>query len=355
MIAARAAVVVTVVDTIAAATDFSEHASLTVGITSRPFFSREREATMSEASKITESARELRLRRERGPSGEVARVTGPGVGSVVTPVGRGRLLALSSGGSMFAMSPIDAPGFDMFGKAAEITWAPRMGDDERILFASIEPDDAGEDRWLVCVTTKGRFNKTPMSRFREIRQSGLAAINVERFDKLMSAMITGENDVVWCVTREGHVSLVPLAHVVPTARATSGTLVVKTRATGDVIVAAGRMLSGDPLWIVTEAGFVQRVDPRHVPRDLVGKVGVKSLHAGKENGGVVTAEQFPDTEVVHFVTSTGREISVNLYDWSKRETAAAAGAGGAVSGLRMATLEANERVVSILPVSLPPR
>jgi DNA gyrase subunit A len=284
------------------------------------------------------------LVRVRGEAGERVVVGAPWGVRWDVACGTGRLWALSSGGTLFELTPIDAPKFDMFGKAPMVPWTPKLSPRETFVWGMIAPEDLSE-RFLVCVTARGRFNKTPCERFCGLRQTGLAAIQVERLDHLVTAVLTREDDTVWAVTRDGRLSMIPLAHVIPTARASSGTHVVKTRRASEGIVAVGVVAGNDPLWIVTEFGFVQRVETASVPRDLVGKNGAQSVHIGKDNGTVVGAVQREDRGFLRLTTDKDRTLEVSLAATHTGPSLTAG--GGALSGVPVVKLEDGEKILAL--------
>jgi len=82
-----------------------------------------------------------------------------------------------------------------------INLLPMEGDEK--VSAMIKLPENEENVYLSMITRKGVIKRTALSDFRNIRKSGIIAINIDEGDVLENVLITGGNDDIFVATRDG--------------------------------------------------------------------------------------------------------------------------------------------------------
>ncbi|MEJ2677907.1 MAG: DNA gyrase subunit A, partial [Gemmatimonadota bacterium] len=115
-----------------------------------------------------------------------------------------------------------------------------------------------DDRWLVFATRKGTVKKTALSRYGNIRVTGVNAINIGEDDELIDVRITEGDDQVLLATHEGMAIRFHESDVREMGRATTGVRGIRLGAKDDYVVGmvvARKGTNGSgTLLVITEKG-----------------------------------------------------------------------------------------------------
>ena len=90
-------------------------------------------------------------------------------------------------------------------------------------------------KYLFFATRNGKVKKTEATEYQNIRQSGLAAIELEKDDQLLNVVPTTGNDKILLVTSDGKSILFEESEVRPTGRATQGVKGIELKQ-GDYVI-----------------------------------------------------------------------------------------------------------------------
>ncbi len=159
---------------------------------------------------------------------------------------------------------------------------------------------------LVFATARGLVKRTELSRYQNIRVTGIQAILLEEGDELVDVALTDGGSEVLLATREGQVVRFAERRVRTTGRATYGVRGLKLKGREDRVVAMTPVSRQFPsLLTVTSTGFGKRSpveDYRLTGRGASGVIGIKT---GGRNGHVVTVLPVTGDDEVLLTTQKG--------------------------------------------------
>lgn len=191
---------------------------------------------------------------------------------------------------------------------------------QSVLTVSNQPN--AEQKYLFMVTKKGTVKKTEISKYNNVRQSGLIAIKLEPKDELCWAKITSGNDHILLVSHEGKSIRFNENDVRPTARDTMGVIGIALLKE-DYVVGMEALSSRAPqsldkrkkvfrdILVVMERGVGKRTDFTEFPLQKRGGTGVKVAEVTPKTGKVVCS-QFVDESVEQIVLTSKQAQIIKL-------------------------------------------
>lgn len=145
-------------------------------------------------------------------------------------------------------------------------------------------------KFLLFATKNGKVKKTSAEEYQNIRQSGLAAIDLERDDQLLAVRQTTGNDKVLLITAAGKCILFEESEVRPTGRATQGVKGIELKE-GDYVIGM------DVITAAEEAQGQNSYEVLVISDNGYGKKTVLNEYTpqGRGGQGVFTAKLTPKT------------------------------------------------------------
>jgi DNA gyrase subunit A len=214
---------------------------------------------------------------------------------------------------------------------------------ERITAAVAVPGfDVAE--YIFVATAKGIMKRMALSEFKNVRVSGLIAINLEEGDELGWARLTSGKDEVIMVTAGGFAKRTKEEDFRPMGRSAKGIAGIKLQA-GDRLTAVEVVVPNGTLLIITDKGFGKRVDLNEyrtmgrVTRG-VATIDLKSL---KSVGKIASARVVEKDDQVTLISNNGIMLRVDS-DAIKKQ-------GRATKGVRVMNMDKNDSVASIGRIS----
>ena len=157
-------------------------------------------------------------------------------------------------------------------------------------------------KYILLATQKGVIKKTSIDKFRNIRQSGLAAIKLDDKDQLTWAKLTDGNSQVFLVTHNGKCIRFNEADTRPMGRHTRGVRGILLKE-NDFLVSMdivpqsveksdknSKEKSFRHLLVVTENGVGKRSDVYLYPIQKRGGIGVKVANLTSKTGNIAAAQ-----------------------------------------------------------------
>lgn len=199
-----------------------------------------------------------------------------------------------------------------------------------------------EGLYILMATEKGIVKKTDLKHFSNPRPSGIIAISFDDGDKLVGAVLTNGSNEVLISTKEGMSIRFVEEDVRPMGRSARGVkgieLEGKDRVVSlDVVVPAAQLLT------VSEFGYGKRTDAEEYRSQSRGGKGIITIKTSERNGSVVSSLQVKDSDEIMVVTSGGKLVRLRASDISV--------IGRNTQGVRIVTLDENERVTSVTRLS----
>ncbi len=173
-----------------------------------------------------------------------------------------------------------------------------------------------DETYLFMATKKGIVKKTFVSEYRNIRKSGLQAINLKDDDELIEVKVTNDTQDIIMVTRHGHCIKFNERDVRATGRASMGVIGMNL-SYDDEIVAMQLSSQGEYLLFVSEFGMGKRTETSEFPVQRRGGKGIKCYKITGKTGNVVAAKAINEDNEVMIINTEGiiiqlmvREVSI---------------------------------------------
>lgn len=187
--------------------------------------------------------------------------------------------------------------------------------DEKIT-AMITMSGFDDETYLFMATKKGIVKKTLVSEYRNIRKSGLQAINLKDDDELIEVKVTNDTQDIIMVTRHGQCIKFNERDVRATGRASMGVIGMNL-SYDDEIVAMQLNSQGEYLLFVSEFGMGKRTETSEFPVQRRGGKGIKCYKITGKTGNVVAAKAINEDNEVMIINTEGiiiqlmvREVSI---------------------------------------------
>jgi DNA gyrase subunit A len=216
------------------------------------------------------------------------------------------LLFFSNRGRVYLKKVYEIPEGGRYARGKAIVNLLEVEEGEQIT-ACIPIKEFDEKRYLLMATRKGRVKKTPLAAFRNIRRTGIIAVNLLEGDELVSVALTDGGCEVVLGTRNGKAIRFSEKDVRPMGRAAAGVTGIKLER-GDRVV--GMVVTTESITIlaVTENGYGKRTPLEEYPLQRRGGKGVINILTTPRNGPVVEIKGVKDEDELVLMSSQGMAI-----------------------------------------------
>ena len=174
---------------------------------------------------------------------------------------------------------------------------------ERIT-AMITMSEFDDETYLFTATKKGLVKKTLISEYKNIRKSGLQAINLRDDDELIEVKVTNDSMDIIMVTKHGQCIRFNEKDVRATGRTSMGVIGMNL-SYDDEIVAMQLNTQGDYLLFVSEFGMGKRTRIDEFPVQHRGGKGIKCYKITEKTGNVVAAKAINEENEVMIINTEG--------------------------------------------------
>ena len=164
-----------------------------------------------------------------------------------------------------------------------------------------------DDRYLFFSTFQGTVKRMPLSAIKNIRVSGIRALNLDEGDELIDVRLTHGDDRILMVTHDGMSICFDENDVRPMGRQAVGVRGIKLRQ-GDFVVGAANVSEGGDLLTVTENGYGKRTDIAEYTVQGRGGQGLKNYNITEKTGKVCGAKLVYGNEDVILISDDGTAI-----------------------------------------------
>ena len=185
---------------------------------------------------------------------------------------------------------------------------------ERIT-AMITMSEFDDETYLFMATKKGMVKKTFISEYKNIRKSGLQAINLRDDDELIEVKVTNDLQDVIMVTKHGQCIKFNEKDVRATGRASMGVIGMNL-SYDDEIVAMQLDSQGKYLLFVSEFGMGKRTETSEFPVQRRGGKGIKCYKITEKTGNVVAAKAINEDNEVMIINTEGIIIQLMVSEVS---------------------------------------
>ena len=174
--------------------------------------------------------------------------------------------------------------------------------------STIKVGSLENEKYLCMVTKNGVIKRTEISAFKNIRKSGLIAINLDENDELAFVRLTeGEDDLI-IATERGRAIRFEETEARGMGRSARGVRAISLEE-GDSVVGLAIVEQGCSLLTVSESGLGRRSEFSDYPRRSRGGKGVINYYVDK-NGPVAGIKSISDTDDVFIISDDGIIIRI---------------------------------------------
>jgi len=176
-------------------------------------------------------------------------------------------------------------------------------------------------KFILLATKNGVVKKTSIDKFKNIRQTGLAAIKLDNNDQLIWAKLTEGDNQIFLVTANGKCIRFDEKDCRPMGRQTRGVRGILLKE-GDILVGMDVVPSGldkkdkgtfRNLLVVTENGVGKRTDVYLYPSQKRGGIGIKVANLSTKTGKIAAAQVVSESdELVVLVSKKAVTIKLPL-------------------------------------------
>ncbi len=243
------------------------------------------------------------------------------VTTLLTTSAHSDLLFFTNNGKVYQSKMYEIPEGRRATKGKSIMNFLAMTEGERVTSVLAVRKEEWTGQWsLMMLTRDGVAKKSDAAAFKDVRRSGLIAINLHDGDALIAAKFVGKGDEVSLVTAKGQSIRFKESDVREMGRTAAGVTAMKL-GKGDSIVSADVITKGDAnksILVVTEHGYGKLTNAKEYKVQKRGGSGIKTLQQTPKTGVVVAAmvigaDERADGELV-VMSKKGQVIKLPLKD-----------------------------------------
>ncbi|BBB33497.1 DNA gyrase subunit A [Thermotomaculum hydrothermale] len=252
------------------------------------------------------------------------------------------LLIFTTKGKCHWLKVYDIPEYGTGARGRSIANLLQLESDEKVAaYVSLKELDL-EDKYIVFATEKGLVKKTPVSAFSNPRKSGIIAITLREGDTLISAKVSGGDDLVFIATRNGMSIKFNEKDVRPMGRAASGVKGINLRK-GDIVVSMDIVSDDNDVLTISEFGYGKRTSIKDYRLQSRGGTGIINMKVTEKTGKVVKVLTVDDNDEIVIMTIEGKAIRVKVSGISR--------IGRNTQGVRLLALNGNDVVTGAAKIA----
>ena len=252
------------------------------------------------------------------------------------------LLFFTNQGRVYRLKTYEIPEAGRNARGTAIVNLLQLQPDEKIT-ALIPLKDFEKGKFLFMATKSGMVKKTPMEDFRNIRKTGLQAINMREQDELIEVKYTDGDKELLLVSQKGMCIRFHEKDVRPTGRASMGVRGMDL-AQGDCLIGMQMDTQGEYLLFATALGMGKKTAMDEFKVQIRGGKGVRCYRLNEKTGDLVGVKAVKDNQELMIVSTGGIIIRISVDEISTQ--------GRMASGVKLIDVkrEENEMVASIAKV-----
>ncbi len=247
------------------------------------------------------------------------------------------LLFFTNKGRVFRLKTYEIPSTNLNAKGVALVNLLQLQPEETVS-AVINISKSFKEGYLLMCTVRGVVKKTPFEQYKNVRSSGLIAINLDQGDELKwIRMTTGDNEVV-ISTQQGQAIRFHERDVRPMGRVSRGVRGIRLR-TGDQVIGMDIVEEGSTIFVISEQGYGKRTKISQFTAHARGGVGIRSAVVNSKTGQLVSVKTLKDeSQEIIIISKNGQTIRLGMKGIPQL--------GRATQGVRIMRLNEGDRVVS---------
>jgi DNA gyrase subunit A len=198
-----------------------------------------------------------------------------------------------------------------------------------------------QENYLFFATQQGISKRTALREFANIRKDGIIAIIIEPGDSLIDVKLTGGNDEVVLITREGQSIRFSEGKVRASGRQAIGVYGIDL-VERDMVVALAVVVKEATLLVAGENGIGKRTPFEEYRLQSRGGKGIITMQTNERTGAVVGALTVRDADEIMLITTGGQMVRIFVKDIRE--------AGRNTQGVKLINLSEGDKLQAIAPV-----
>lgn len=181
--------------------------------------------------------------------------------------------------------------------------------------AMIHCSDFSDDKYVIMVTKNGKIKRTHLSKYQNVRKSGLIAIGLDDGDEIRGVIMTDGSSELMAATRNGMIIRFDETKLRAMSRSAHGVRAIKLR-DDDEVVSLQVVKEDSTVLTVTDKGYGRRVSLDSYRSQNRGGYGMLNYRISEQKGKVCGIRIVKDDEDVILISNDGIIIRVRASDIS---------------------------------------
>jgi DNA gyrase subunit A len=248
------------------------------------------------------------------------------------------LLFFTNRGRVFRLKAYEVPASGLNAKGVAIVNLLQLQPEEMVS-SVIRVSRNEESGYLFMCTIRGVVKKTAYEQYKNVRGSGLIAINLDDNDELRWIRFSNGDDEVVISTLLGQAIRFHEKDVRPMGRVSRGVRGIRLRP-GDQVIGMDLVQENSSIFVISELGYGKRTKVSQFTAHARGGVGIRSAIVNNKTGklvGVCTLTE--EANEVIIISTLGQTIRLGLKNIPEL--------GRATQGVRIMRLNNNDTVASL--------
>jgi DNA gyrase subunit A len=249
------------------------------------------------------------------------------------------LLFFTDKGRVFRLKAYEVPAAGLTAKGVAVVNLLQLQPDE-VVTSIIRTDAKDGEGYLFMCTIHGVVKKTAVEAYKNVRSSGMIAINLDDGDELRWVKQTNGKDEVIISTQAGQAIRFAEDNVRPMGRVSRGVRGIRLRKE-DRVIGMDIVDQNASIFVLSEKGYGKRTKVAQFTPHARGGVGIRSAVVNNKTGlliGVASLNNSGSEEVI-IISKAGQTIRLGLNDISEISRA--------TQGVRVMRLNEGDTVASI--------
>jgi DNA gyrase subunit A len=249
------------------------------------------------------------------------------------------LLFFTNKGRVFRIKTYEVPAVGLNAKGIALINLLQLQPEEIVNSVINISKGDGEGSNLLMCTVNGVVKKTPFEQYKNVRQSGLIAINLDDGDELKWIRMTGGDKEVIISTSQGQAIRFHERDARPMGRVSRGVRGIRLRA-GDKVIGMDIVEKESFMFVISQYGYGKRTKVEQFTPHKRGGVGIRSAVVNKKTGPLIGVKALKGEEQeVIIISHQGQTIRLGLKDIPAL--------GRATQGVRIMRLNDGDNVASL--------
>lgn len=248
------------------------------------------------------------------------------------------LLFFTNRGRVFRLKTYEVPAASLSAKGIALVNILQLQPDEKVS-SVINITKTDKTGYLFMCTIRGVVKKTALEQYKNVRSTGLIAINLDDSDELRwITMTSGEHEIL-ISTSLGQAIRFHEKDVRAMGRVARGVRGIRLR-TGDQVIGMDTVKEGSNIFVISKYGYGKRTKVDQFTPHSRGGVGIRSAVVNKKTGNLIGVKTLTgDLQEVIIISSQGQTIRLGLKNIPAL--------GRATQGVRIMRMNVGDSVVSL--------